>query len=192
MFYLKALSLFKCIITERTRYGEIYVFVLKNSIRVRVRRPLEETRSFSKTFIPFSIHGSFQNIQLSIQYGLMDLHTTRDALELNANNSWKLLLFRRTWHPWSPTRMSDLDWSDYWSLPSLKQSILNESWSTGHNGSSGPCSDMTSFFMVELQLVFADGTVDCVSWQWFLALISNKGLGPCPWHTEMSPLSLNL
>ncbi len=27
----------------------------------------------------------------------------------------------------------------------LKQSILNESWSTGHDGASGPCSHMASF-----------------------------------------------
>ncbi len=27
----------------------------------------------------------------------------------------------------------------------LKQSILNEPWSTGHDGASGPCSHMASF-----------------------------------------------
>ncbi len=54
-------------------------------------------------------------------------------------------LARRTRHPWFPTRMSNLDSSDHRTLSTLKQSILNEPWDTGHNGASGQCSHMASF-----------------------------------------------
>ncbi len=52
----------------------------------------------------------------------------------------------------------------------LKQSILNEPWPTGHDGASGPCSHMASF-LHDRALV---GTADCVYRQWFLEVF----LGP--------------
>ncbi len=33
----------------------------------------------------------------------------------------------------------------FFTLSTLKQSILNEPWPTGHGGTSGPCSHMASF-----------------------------------------------
>ncbi len=101
----------------------------------------------------------------------------------------------------------------------LKQSILNELWPTGHDSAAGPCSHMASFFAWwsfswHLQMVRY-----CVYWQWFLEAFlvqfrnvndrimpmsnavlsegpktteSNKGLWPCPLCTDISPVSLNL
>ena len=77
----------------------------------------------------------------------MHLHTIRDALELNADNTLEGLPslypgrhgipdYQQECHIW--TRLTtDL-------FPTLKQSILNESWSTGHVV-SGSCSNMASF-----------------------------------------------
>ncbi len=39
----------------------------------------------------------------------------------------------------------NLDSSDQRTFFTLKQSILNDPWPTGHNGASGPCSHMASF-----------------------------------------------
>ncbi len=99
----------------------------------------------------------------------------------------------------------------------LKQSILNEPWPTGHDDASGPCSHMASF--LHDRTLVGICTADCVYQQWFLEVFlgpfsnvndrimqmsdavsseglkttaSNKGLRPCPLHTEISPVSLNL
>ncbi len=95
--------------------------------------------------------------------------------------------------------------SDHWTL-FLFESILNEPWLTGHDGASGPCSHMALF----LHDRAAEGTADCVYRWWFLEVflgpfinvndrimpmtdaVSSEGLRPCPLHTEIYPVSLNL
>ncbi len=53
------------------------------------------------------------------------------------------------------------------SFSTLKQSILNEPWPTGHDGTSEPCSHMASF-------LHDRALADCVYRQWFLEVF----LGP--------------
>ncbi len=102
----------------------------------------------------------------------------------------------------------------------LKRSILNEPWPTGHDGASGPCSHMASFFawysfswhlQMARRTVFTDSGFWKYSWahlvisitescQWVMQChlraqrprASNKGLQHCPLRTEISPVSLNL
>ncbi len=56
----------------------------------------------------------------------------------------------------------------------LKQSILNESWPTGHDGASGPCSHMASFLNDRDLVGICRWHADCVYRQWFLEVF----LGP--------------
>ena len=102
-----------------------------------------------KTFIYLSAFiVSTRTYKLSIPYALMCLHTIRDALELNADNTLEgfpplypgghgVCDHQQECHIW--TRLTRDQ------FPTLKWSILNESWSTGHDGASGPGSNMTSF-----------------------------------------------
>ncbi len=99
----------------------------------------------------------------------------------------------------------------------LKQSILNEPWPTGHNGASGPCSHM-AFFLHDRALVgicrwhtglclptvvsgSIPGPMSMKESCWWVmqcplrarrTRASNKGLRPCSLRTEISPVSLNL
>ncbi len=86
--------------------------------------------------------------KLPIPYALLHPHTIRDAgfwteLWWHAGRSPSSLA-RRTRRPWLPARMSNLDSSDHRTISTLKQSILNDPWPTGHDGASGPCSHMAS------------------------------------------------
>ncbi len=75
----------------------------------------------------------------------------------------------------------NLDSSDHRKGYTLKQTILNEPWPTGHDGASGPCSHMASF-LHDRALV---GTVDCVYIQWFLEIF-----GPFSFDNDtMMPMS---
>ncbi len=102
----------------------------------------------------------------------------------------------------------------------LKQSILNEPWPTGHDGASGPCSHMASFLhdraLVGIcrwhgGLCFTDSGFWKYSWahlvmsmtescRWVMQCrlrarrprASNEGLQPCPLRTKISPVSLNI
>ncbi len=99
----------------------------------------------------------------------------------------------------------------------LKQSILNEPWPTGHDGVSGPCTHMASF-LHDRDLVgicrwhvFTDSGFWKYSWAYLVMTMtescrwvmqcrlrarrpraSNKDLRPCPIRTEISPVSLYL
>ncbi len=101
----------------------------------------------------------------------------------------------------------------------LKHSILNEHWLTGHDGASGPCSHMASF-LHDRALVgicrwhgglclptVVSGSIpgpisnvndrimpmsDAVSSESRRPRASNKGIRHCPLRTEISPVSLNL
>ncbi len=56
---------------------------------------------------------------------------------------WNLVLepnFLYRWNIWTPGRPIQQPGSS-----TLKQSILNEPWPTGHDSTSGPCSHMASF-----------------------------------------------
>ncbi len=102
------------------------------------------------------------------------------AFELNAE--WHAgrspsSLARRTRCPWFPTRMSNLDSSDHRTL--------------------------FHFETVQFKLALAHSTFsnvndrimpmsDAVSSKGPKSTASNKGLRPCPLHTEISPVSLNL
>ncbi len=114
--------------------------------------------------------------------------------------------------------MSNLDSSDHRTLSTLKQSILNEPWPTGHDSASGPCSHMASFLHDRALVgiyrwhvgLFTDSDFWKYSWaklfmsmnhanEWCSVVwgarrpqASNKGLRPCPLRTEISPVSLNL
>ncbi len=101
----------------------------------------------------------------------------------------------------------------------LKQSILNKPWPTGHDDASGPCSHMASFLHDKALVgicrwqggLFTNSGFWKYSWahlvmsmtescRWVMQCClrarrpwaSNKGLQPCPLCTEMSPVSLNL
>ncbi len=99
--------------------------------------------------------------------------------------------------------MSNLDSLTKEHFSTLKQSILNEPWPTGHDGASGPCSHIVG-------IVFTDSGFWKYSWahlvmpmtescRWGMQCclrarrprVSNKGLRPCPLCTEISPVSLN-
>ncbi len=104
-------------------------------------------RRCSKTFIYLSAFiVPSKTCKLPIPYALIHPHTIRDAGFWTECwwHAWRFPspLSRRTRRPWFPTWISNLD-SDHFST--LKQSILNESWPTGHYGASGPCSHMASF-----------------------------------------------
>ncbi len=101
---------------------------------------LEGSICCSKTFIylPAFIVPS-KTCKLPISYALMHPYTIRDAgfwteLWWHTGRSPSSLA-RRTRHLWFPTRMSNLDSSDHRTLFhwTLKQSILNEPWPTGHD-----------------------------------------------------------
>ncbi len=68
--------------------------------------------------------------------------------------------------------MSNLDLSDQ-HFSTLKQSVFNEPWPTGHNSASGPCLHMASL-LHDPYLASADRMADCVYRQWFLEVF----LGP--------------
>ncbi len=135
----------------------------------------------SKTFIYISecIVPS-KTCKLSILYARMHPHTIRDAgfwteRWWHARRSpFPSSLARRTWHPWFPTRMLHLDSSEHWTFSTLKQSILNVPWPTGHGSASWPCSHM-AFFLHDRALVgICTWHADCVYRQWFLEVF----LGP--------------
>ncbi len=95
----------------------------------------------------------------------------------------------------------------------LKQSILNEPWPTGHDGASGPCSHMASFLHDRALdgicrwhggVVFTDSGFWKYSWAYLVMSMtescrwvmqcrlrawrpraSNKDLRPCPLRTEI-------
>ncbi len=136
------------------------------------------------------------------------------AFELNADNTLEglpPLYFQQECQIW--TRLTIEHFSN------LKQSILNEPWPTGHDGTSGPCSQMASFLhdraLVACRwhsgLCFTDSGFWKYSWahlvmsmtescRWVMQCrlrarrprASNKGIQPCPLLTEISPVSLNL
>ncbi len=74
------------------------------------------------------------------------------AVELNADDTLKVSLL------FSPEDTASVISNKYVNLDSLtiehfstlKQSILNEPWPSGHDCASGPCSHMASFCMIEL------------------------------------------
>ncbi len=112
------------------------------------RRHLEGSICCSKTFIYLSAFiVPSKTCKLPIPYALMHPHTIKDA-GIWTEHWWHAgrspsSLAWRTRRPWFPTRMSNLDSSDH---RTLFQSILNEPWPRGHDGASGPCSHMASFF----------------------------------------------
>ncbi len=77
----------------------------------------------------------------------------------------------------------------------LKQSIWNKPWPTGHDGTSGPCLHMASF-------LHDRALVGICRWQGRLCLptvvsgsifyTSNKGLQTCPLRTEIYPVSMKV
>ncbi len=111
------------------------------------RPHLEGSICYSKTFIYLSAFiVPSKTWKLPIPYAIMHHHAIRDAGFFT--ECWwhaKMSPSSLAEHPWFPTRMSYLDSSDHRTLFTLKQSILNEPWPTGHDGASGPCSHMASF-----------------------------------------------
>ncbi len=89
----------------------------------------------------------FKTCKLPMLYAFMHPHTIRDA-GFWTERWWHAgrspcSLARRTWRPWFPTRMSNLDSFDHRTLFHL-EAILNWPWPTVHDSTSGPCSHMAS------------------------------------------------
>ncbi len=104
-------------------------------------------------YIPFSIQSAFQNMQAphTICTYAAPYHQRCWLLNWTLITCWKVsLLFSLedtcTWFT------LNLDSSDHKHFSTLKQSILNEPWPTGHDGTSGPCSHM-AFFLHDKALV---------------------------------------
>ncbi len=109
--------------------------------------------------------------------------------------------------------MSNLDLSDHRTLFQFETVHFNESWPTGHNGASEPCSHMASF-LHDRDLVgicrwhaglclptVVSGSIPAhlvmsmtESCRWVMLCLlrpraSNKGLRPCPLHRDLSSFS---
>ncbi len=70
---------------------------------------------------------------------------------------------------------------------SLKQSIWNEPWLTGHEGTSGPCSHMACFLHDRALVgICRYGTADCVYRQWFLGVFLGPFSNVNDWIMPMS------
>ncbi len=88
-------------------------------------------------------------MQAAHTYALMHPHTIRDTGFWT--ECWYTLegslssLARRTRRPWFPTECQIWTCLTIEHFSTLKQSILNEPWPTGHGSVSGPCSHMASF-----------------------------------------------
>ncbi len=134
----------------------------------------------SKTFIYLSAFiVPSKTCKLLIPYALMHPHTIRDAGFWTERliTHWKVsllfsledtafLYFQQECQIW--TRLTIEHFS------TLKQSILNEPWSTGHDGASGPCSHMASFQHDRALVGICRWHSDSVYRQWFLEVF----LGP--------------
>ncbi len=114
-------------------------------------RRLEGSICCSKNFLYLSAFiVASKTGKLPIPCVLMHHHTIRDA-GFWTERLWQAgrspsSLARKTWCPWFPTRMSNLDSSDYRTLFHFeKVFILNDPWPTAHDSTSGPCSHMASF-----------------------------------------------
>ncbi len=99
------------------------------------RRRLEGSICCSKSFIYLSAFiVPFKTCKLPIPYALMHPHTIRDA-GFWTEHWWHAgrspsSLARRTRHPWSPTRMSNLDVSDHRTLFHFK--TVHFKWALAH------------------------------------------------------------
>ncbi len=96
--------------------------------------------------LPFRIHSAFQNMQAAHTIcTYIPYHQRCWLLNWMLKTRWKVSLL------FSPEDNDFQQECQIWThltiehFSTLKQSILNEPWPTGHDGAFGPCSHMASF-----------------------------------------------
>ncbi len=106
-----------------------------------------------KLYIPFSIHSTFQNMQAAHTVCTYEppYHQRCWLLNWTLITRWKVSLLFSPEDTASVISNKNVKFGLRTGLTiehfsTLKQSILNEPWPTGHNGASGPCSHTASFF----------------------------------------------
>ncbi len=165
-----------------------------------------------KTFIYLSSFIVPSKCKLPIPYALMHPHTLRDA-GFWTERWWHAgrspsFLAQRTCRLWFPTSISNLDSSDH---RTLFQFETNRFWTMFTYGFLLAWLSFSWHLQMAGRSVFTDSGFWKYSWahlvmsmtescRWVMQChlrarrprVSNKGLRPCPLHTEISPVSLNL